>query len=315
VNYHALAWIDMESSATIDTNFPQTANYNTSPQQLPRNLQAEQAEGSAWGLIQTGDSMSDVLPALSNLPGTNLIAYVETDFSPDGHPDYTATQAVIKTVPYNAHAGGTATPLPGASDAAHLNYYPTFSADDKLIAFTQAPAKDATHPDGPYYNRFGQVMVIPAQGGTPTALAANTPNSCAGDTDPTQVINSWPKWSPDVVSTATMSDPGKTYYFLIFSSARKYQDEFSEQFTLVADPLSDFTGVHSSSQLYLAAIVIDNKTGQITTYPAVYIWNQNRTPGSMPGTQTTLQYSNLTPAWAPFALPPLSIAPPPPPAT
>ncbi len=307
VNYHQLAWINMESNATIDVSFPATPDYG---QQLTnRQNQAKAAEGSAWGLIPTGDTMSDVLPAMSNLPGTNVIAYVETDFSPDGHPDYTAKQAMIKTVPYNNHGGGTATPLPGASDAAHLNYYPTFSADDQFIAFTQAPAPDANHPDGPYYNRDGQIMIIPAAGGTAISLAANTPNACGGDPNPAQVLNSWPKWSPDVVSTKTATSAGKTYYFLIFSSGRLYKDEFSEQFQLTPDPASDFTGLHISSQLYLAAIVVDNTTQQITTYPAVYIWNQNRTPGSG-NTAQNLQYSNLTPAWAPFALPPLVITPP-----
>ncbi len=307
VNYHQLAWIDMESTATIDVAFPANPDYGQTL--TTRQGQAKTAEGTAWGLIATGDTMSDVLPSLSNLSATNTIAYVESDFTPDGHPDYSATQASIRTVTYNNHAGGTSAPLQGASDAQHLNYYPSYSADDQLIAFNQAPAPSATSPDGPYYNRFGQVMIVPAAGGTPISLAANTPNSCAGDNVSAGIINSWPKWSPDVVSTKTATSAGKTYYFLIFSSARLYKDEFSEQFTLVANPLSNFTGLHLSSQLYLAAIVVDNATNAVTTYPAVYIWNQNRTPGS--GTTTTnLQYSNLTPAWAPFALPPLVITPP-----
>lgn len=62
----------------------------------------------------------------------------------------------------------------------------------------------------------------------------------------------------------------------------------------------------ASSQLYLAAIVVDKMTGKITTYPAVYVWNQNRTPGAM-GNGVGIQFSNLTPAWDPFKLPPLVI--------
>ena len=42
----------------------------------------------------------------------------------------------------------------------------------------------------------------------------------------------------------------------------------------------DFARAVASSQLYLAAIVVDKTTGKITTYPAVYVWNQNRTPGA-----------------------------------
>jgi hypothetical protein len=97
---------------------------------------------------------------------------------------------------------------------------------------------------------------------------------------------------------------------LVFSSARKYADEFSQQFSLKTNTLSSFNGLGSSSQLYLAAIVVDNATGAATSYPAVYIWNQNRTPGAGGTTASALQYSNLTPAWDPIALPPLDIPPP-----
>ena len=96
---------------------------------------------------------------------------------------------------------------------------------------------------------------------------------------------------------------------MVFSSARKYSDEFSSQFTLPANPLSSFKGLNQSSQLYLAAVVVDNMTGAVTTYPAVYIWNQNRTPGADGMSSSGLQYSNLTPAWDPITLPALMIPP------
>jgi hypothetical protein len=316
VNYHTLAWIDMESTATIDVNFvadPSTMN-GYGQTLTTRQMEATAAEGTAWGLIATGDTMSDVMPSMSNLAATDTIAYVESDFTPDGHPDYTATQASIRTVAYNGHLGGASQLLAGASDSGHLNYYPSYSANDELIAFTQAPAPNGTtYTDGPYYNRFGQVMIVPAAGGMAIPLAANTPNACAGDDVSLGIINSWPKWSPDVV----VHPNGKTYYFLIFSSARNYGssasnygDEFSVPFQLPANPASDFSGLHSSSQLYLAAIVVDNTTKEVTTYPAVYIWNQSRTPGAGPPNPPQ-QHSNLTPAWAPFALPPLVIPHPP----
>ena len=94
---------------------------------------------------------------------------------------------------------------------------------------------------------------------------------------------------------------------MVFSSARKYGDEFSKQFTLPVNPLSTFKGLPQSSQLYLAAIVVDDATGAITSYPAVYIWNQNRTPGANGTSAATLNYSNLTPAWDPIKLPDLVI--------
>jgi hypothetical protein len=99
---------------------------------------------------------------------------------------------------------------------------------------------------------------------------------------------------------------GKSYYFLVFSSGRKYADEFSAQFPLPSNALASFKGLPLSSQLYLAAVVVDDMTGAITSYPAVYIWNQNRTPGAG-GNAASLNYSNLTPAWDPIKLPPLVI--------
>jgi hypothetical protein len=144
------------------------------------------------------------------------------------------------------------------------------------------------------------VSVIPATGGTAVPLVANDPGTCGGDDPKVGQINSWPKWSPDAFVSK-----GKTYYFLVFSSARKYGDDFSQQFELPPNPLSSFKGLTSSSQLYLAAVVVDNATQAVTTYPAVYIWNQNRLAGT--NGAAGLKYSNLTPAWDPIKLPPIII--------
>lgn len=300
VKWHSLAWIDMESNAAIDVAVTDMPDYGQ-PLTM-RNTEATASQGSAWGVIATGDTgVSDVAPFLSHKG--DQIVYTTTDYSPDGHPDTDAKTADIRVVPYNNKAGGASAPLMGASDPAYLEYYPSYSGDDAFITFNRAPTPSAASPDGPYYNRFGQIMVIPAAGGTPTPLAANDPVACAGDDVTKGVINSWPKWSPDVV---TYGD--KTYYFVVFSSARKYADEFSAQFNLMDNPASSFKGLNSSSQLYLAAVVVD-KSGAITTYPAVYIWNQNRAPGADGSTATSLQFSNLTPAWDPITLPKLDIPP------
>ena len=56
-------------------------------------------------------------------------------------------------------------------------------------------------------------------------------------------------------------------------------------------------------------MVVDDASGAITSYPAVYIWNQNRTPGADGMSAAGLQYSNLTPAWDPIKLTPLVIPP------
>jgi hypothetical protein len=304
IKWHALSWINADYATAIPVTLPaEPANDYGSPNLTARNADVTAANGTGWGLINTGDTnVSDVSPSLSH--DGNSIVYVTTDYSPDGHPDATATTADVRIVPYNNRAGGASTALAGASDPNMLEYYPSYSGDDKFIAFTQAPKPGGTSPDGPYYNRFGQVMVIPATGGTATPLAANDPGTCGGDNLTTGIINSWPKWSPDVFVAG-----GKTYYFLVFSSARKYADEFSAQFNLTENSSASFTGLTSSSQLYLAAIVVDNTTGAITTYPAVYIWNQNRTPGTDATTTASLQYSNLTPAWDPITLPALVIPP------
>jgi len=303
VAVHQLAWIDMESTVAIDVAVTDVPAYGTPVD--TRNAAVLAAKGTAWGVIATGDpaTVSDVSPNLSH--DGNKIVYTTTDKSPDGHPDAISTTADIRTVDYNKRAGGTSQALMGASDANFLEYYPSYSADDKLIAFTRAPAKGAASPDGPYYNRFGQAMVIPAAGAAmPTQLAANDPVMCAGDDLTKGIINSWPKWSPDVFKFG-----GKSYYFLVFSSGRKYADEFSKQFELAKNALASFTGLSQSSQLYLAAVVVDDASGAITSYPAVYIWNQNRTPGADGMSAAGLQYSNLTPAWDPIKLTPLVIPP------
>ncbi len=299
VKWHQLAWIDLESTAPIDVAVTATPDYGAAL--TAREAAATAAKGTGWGIIATGDTGVGAASPHFNHKG-DAIVYVATDYSPDGHPDAEAKVADLRVVPYNNRAGGTATPLAGASDPAHLEYYPSYSADDALIAFTRAPTPSAASPDGPYYNRFGEIMVIPSAGGTATPLAANQPAACSGDDLAGGLINSWPKWSPDAFTAG-----GKTYYFLVFSSARKYGDEFTQQFKLPPNPLASFKGKNDSSQLYLAAIVVDNATQQITTYPAVYIWNQNRAPSA--NGAAALHYSNLTPAWDPIKLPELMIPP------
>jgi hypothetical protein len=274
------------------------------------------AQGSGWDLITTtGETRSAVSPDWSN-DGTQ-IAYVSTDItSADGHPDWRANAADIKLVPFNGGNGGRAVSLQGAADPNFLEYYPSFSSDDAFIVFARAPnpsnptrtacAPEAqpgcrnqalgTNPDGPYYNRNGEIYIVPSQGAPqPIRLVANDPVSCTGATARGS-INSWPKWSPRVVS-----DEGKTYYFLVFSSARGYPGSFTIDQTPYTPPISN-----TSSQLYMASIVVDDVTGDVTTYPAIYIYNQN-TRVNANGVAQPRQTSNLTPAWDEFILPPIVI--------
>jgi hypothetical protein len=169
------------------------------------------------------------------------------------------------------------TPVPGASMPGISEYYPSFSADDKLIAFNRA----GNTTGWVYYRPDGEVNIIPAAGGTPTRLAANDPPACTGETSP-GIINSWAKWSPTVV---TDKANGNTYYWLIFSSARDYPGKF------IVPPDAFSPPDTRSSQLYMTGIVVD-KQGAFHTFPAVYLYNQDPT------------WSNLTPAWNQFNIPP-----------
>jgi hypothetical protein len=329
---HEIAWFDLAANDAAnpipdaippDPQLPgQTENIYQARD--ARNAAVGRARNVSWGLITTiGETRSAVTPAWSN-DGTT-IAYVSTDISStDGHPDWTANEADIHTVLYNGHAGGSIQPLTGASDPTVLEYYPDFSADDAFIAFVRAPkptqgsrcvpSQDANgtvmacptvdlgaNPDGPYYNRNGEIYIVPSQGAPqPIRLNANDPVSCTGETVRGS-INSWPKWSPRVVS-----EGGKTYYFLMFSSARSYPESFRLPPARLTPAISN-----KSAQLYMAAIVVDDATHEVTTYPAVYLWNQNIAVDAQ-GNAKVVPTSNLTPAWDDFSIPPVPPFVPPP---
>jgi hypothetical protein len=298
-----LMWIDLETNAPINDTVPDVNSGQRSQARDARNAAITAAKGTAWDVLaMDGETASAVVPDWNN--AGDRIAYTSTDVTPDGHPDYTATRADVYTVPYNGGKGGAVTPLSGASDPSFLEYYPAFSGDDQFIAFTRAPAKNASSgcpgascPDGPYYNRYGEIYVIPSSGGTAARLAANDAVACAGD-DPKQgLLNSWPKWSPHATTTVE----NKTYYFLIFSSARKSPASFDIPRGMYTPATLDTR----SSQLYMAAIVVDKTTHAVTTYPAIYLWNQDRVV--VQGAATEAQISNLTPAWDEFLIPPVQV--------
>jgi hypothetical protein len=324
---HELAWFDLTANDAmypIPEEIPPLMPAPGQPDAFQvanqRNQEVGRARNVSWGLISTiGELNSAVTPAWSNDGQT--IAYVSTDVSStDGHPDWTANVADIHTVPYAEHAGGTVQPLAGASDPTKLEYYPDFSADDAFVAFVRAPnpsrptrcvpkqdangvvstcpAEDlGADPDGPYYNRNGEIFIVPrggvGPGQQPTRLIANDPVSCTGETARGS-INSWPKWSPRVANK-----DNKTYYFLMFSSARGYPDAFQLARARLTPAISN-----KSAQLYMAAIVVDDITRQVTTYPAVYLWNQN-TVVDANGVGHIEPTSNLTPAWDDFSIPPV----------
>jgi hypothetical protein len=166
-------------------------------------------------------------------------------------------------------------------------YYPDFSADDRLIAFTRVEDRQGRPY---YYHDRGEIYVIPATGGTALRLAANDPPLCTNERSP-GILNSWPKWSPTVrQGPEGTPSAGKKYYFLLFSSARQ-------------SPLR--LGQGPGSQLYLATVV-EEPNGELKTFPAMYLWNQAfeiANPSADYPTYTPVQTSNLTPAFDEFIIP------------
>ncbi len=214
------------------------------------NLDATDLPSSRGTIATTGDPHAHPNTPDFNHDGTT-IAYVSGDESLDGRP--AGNENDIYTVPFNDGAGGTASPLSGASTAEWNEYYPTYAPDGKLLAFNRIPT-----PDDPYSNPLAEVFVVASAGGTPQRLAANDPPACSGKASP-GVENSWPKWAPAKTAPETVN--GLTYYWLIFSSTR-------------------FGG--DNRQLFMAPVVVD-AAGTVKPYRAVYLWNQpvnekNHTP-------------------------------------
>jgi hypothetical protein len=203
-------------------------------------------QATAMGTIaRTGDPSSAGAPSWSH--DGNTVAYVSTANFCTGRLgagcDGQTYTAHTDTVPYTGGAGGTATPLPGASSSTVQEYYPAFSPDDNWLAFDEIPN------DLNMYNQSSaEVYVIPKAGGTATRLEANDPPACSGVVSP-GVTNSWPKWGP----TALQAN-GSTYYWLVFSSTRS---------------------TAMNPQLYVTGVVQTGST--IQTHGSLYLWNQPAT--------------------------------------
>jgi hypothetical protein len=203
------------------------------------------AQGTGWGIVaRTGDSNPAAYASFAHTADT--ILYVSSTTVTSG---VTVKNGNLMTVPYNNRAGGTAKPIDGAATTAYNEYYPTFSPDDRLVAYNRVPDGQSS-----YNNNQAEVWIVPSAGGTAQRLAANDPPTCSGKSSP-GVTNSWPKWAPAVTTTG-----GKRYYWLTFSSTR---------------------GAAGNPQLYVTPVVDDGVTR--TTYPALYLWNQpanenNHTP-------------------------------------
>jgi mono/diheme cytochrome c family protein len=212
-----------------------------------------QTQGVGWGeFMRNGDPNPAVAYPFISHDGKRIV-YVS---APSANPSGILQHGDLYSVDYGNRAGGTATPIAGASTSTYSEFYPALSSDDSLLAYTRL-----TDGANSYNNVDSEVFIINSNGGTPVRHAANDPGACIGKTSP-GITNSWPKWSPTVGV-----DSGKSYYWITFSSTRS-----------------------GNPQLYLAAVVVD-EIGNLTTTPALYLWNQ-------PPTE-----NNHTPAWDTFIIP------------
>lgn len=269
-----LAWIDLSTSVPTAAE----AEAGTSGNSLMNYMKANERKSYGF-LARNGDSRGAQGPTWSH-DGTTIV-YVSTNAAKDGR--LATGDADLYSVPYNARAGGDAAPLKGASDPNESEYYPSYSPDDRYIAFDRAPGGENM-----YYNEHAEVFVVPAAGGSAVRLAANDPPACTGAVSP-GITNSWAKWSPQITLCS-----GKKYYWLIFSSSRDGMLFNS------ANLLNG--GSVPTSQLYVTAMV-DDGSGNLTTYPAMYIWNQpTKYTGSQPFNGDN--QSNHTPTWEVVDIPP-----------
>jgi WD40-like Beta Propeller Repeat len=232
-------------------------------------------QGTAWGpLLHTGDLGGVAFPTWSN-DGTTIVYSSTAGATGDQDGRLNQGTTDLYSIPYNDRAGGTATKVPGGSSTGLEEYYAAFAPDDSMLAYTAVPAGQVM-----YANQQAELYVAPfgaSNARTPTRLVANDPPACTGLKSP-GVNNHWPKWSPNVQAAN-----GSTFYWIIFSSNRYGTPPVSAS-------NSGTTTVVQVSQLYITAVTI-SEVGVITTYPAIYLWNQ------------PLNRLNTTPAWQNFNIP------------
>jgi hypothetical protein len=217
-----------------------------------------QLDGDRQGIVaRQGDARLAVAPTFRH-DGAGIV-YVSTNSITVGRQ--AAGPSDLYVVPYAGGAGGPAMPVAGAAEPDYTEYYPAFSPDDAFIAFTRIAGSGII-----YSVPEAEVFVVPSAGGIATRLKSNDAPACQSDLHSPGLTNDWPKWSPDVGRAN-----GKTYYWITFSSQR--------------------TGV---PQLYVTALVVDG-AGKVSTYPALYLWNQPAAEG------------NHTPAWDHLEIPPIIV--------
>ena len=198
-----------------------------------------QVLGTDWGILaRTGDPNPAGSPAFSH--SGQSITYTSSAALSSGVNSNSSGD--LRTIPYASRAGGASTPVTGASDPQWNEFYPSYSPDDSMLAFTRGPAAESS-----YNNPHSEIMLVPAQGGTALRVTGNDPPACTGGVSP-GLTNSWPKWSPQTTRVGN-----KQYYWLTFSSKR----------------------LNNNPQLFVVGVVVEGST--VTTYNALYLWNQPST--------------------------------------
>ncbi len=193
--------------------------------------------GIGWGIFnRTGDLEKPFSFATSH-DGTR-VAYASSDLTKYGTQN--EGESDLHVIPFGDRAGGTSVPLEGASHPSLSEYYPTFSPDDKFIAFARIPAGQTSK-----HNPLAEIEIIPSMGGSAIRLDANDPPACSGAVSP-GVTNSWPRWAPQKGSVGD-----RTYYWLVFSSRRTESN---------------------THQIYVTGVVVSGAS--VATHTGIYLWNQ-----------------------------------------
>jgi hypothetical protein len=232
------------------------------------------APGAQFGEIaRQGDPNGAACPTWSH--DGNTIVYSSTvGGNSDGALQIGATDLYV--VPFNDGNGGPARPIEGGADPAFEEYYPAYSPNDQLVAYSRVPRGNRM-----YANKSAEIAVVPAQGGNAIRLAANDPPVCTGKKSP-GINNHWAKWAPTVPEIN-----GRRYYWLLFSSDRA---DIAPVPRTYPDPAHTGETTVQVTQLYMT-LVVEQGDHQLQSYPAVYLWNQP---------STTL---NNTPIWEQVAIP------------